>query len=76
MRTPLLQFLLHYDCFVFICDDYLWFSNTMYVLYVFYKLNLVVKENDMYHSKKVSSRCFECMFDVVIIVTLSVSWFL
>lgn len=45
----------------------------MYILYVFYKLNLVVKENDMYNSKKVSSRCFECMFNVVIIVTLSVS---
>jgi hypothetical protein len=45
----------------------------MYILFVADKLDLVVKENDLYDSEKISSKCFECMFDVVIIVTLSVS---
>jgi len=43
----------------------------MYILFVVDKLDLVVKENDLYDSEKISSGCFECMFDVVIIVILS-----
>jgi hypothetical protein len=43
----------------------------MYILFVADKLDLVVKENDLYDSEKISSKCFECMFDVVIIVILS-----
>lgn len=40
------------------------------ILFVVDKLDLVVKENDFYDSEKIRSRCFECMFDLVIIVIL------
>jgi len=43
----------------------------MYILFVVDKLDLVVKENDLYDFEKISSGCFECMFDFVIIFILS-----
>ena len=63
--------MLHCDCLVFINDDYILFSNAMYILFIFYKTNLVVIENDMNDSKKVNLKCFKCVFDVVIIVIIS-----